>query len=89
MVISTQLPVGVLRFYHLCIVAGLGFSGALSAPNKGQDPRPSTPIHPPSHGRLVGAPGEQRSWPASAIETFTRTTEHPPEPLRFLSLQES
>lgn len=37
--------------------------------------RPSAPICPVSGPRLVGASREQRPWPASVIQTFTRTSE--------------
>lgn len=37
--------------------------------------RPSAPICPASSPRLVGASGEQRPWPTSVTQTFTRTSE--------------
>ena len=37
--------------------------------------RPSAPICPGSSPRFVGASGEQRPWPTSVIQTFTRTSE--------------
>lgn len=81
MAISAQLSRGVLGFSYQRAGTRLGFLARIQEPRYALCPgrrmgsRPSAPICPASSPRLVGASGEQRPWPTSVTQTFTRTSE--------------